>query len=356
MSLQDLIGDSAGASDDDVLSALMGGETDELPPIVGEDVDLDEDLEDELPPEVEDELPEPDEEDEDDLQPAGEDDEGDEDLEDHVQTDTDYLDVTDEDLIEVTIDGKVEFRTIGDAKKALSYEGAAAGRLKDATLMRQQAETVQREGMLELEAKREQFTAFVGQLDELLFQPSVSPPDESLRQSDPQAYLAQVDAKKADDARIATGRATLTQNIQNQNQQQADNFAAYQTREAQVLAEKLPILVDKEKGPEAQQHLLAAARHYGITPAEMAKIGDHRLFLIAYDGYKYAQLKQKAQSKGKTLVVNKDQRPARKLRSGIARTKLATVQATKTSKAQNARARETGKVDDVLATIFKPAK
>ena len=108
---------------------------------------------------------------------------------------------------------------------------------------------------------------------------------------------------------------------------------------------------------EAQKAISDAAEYYGFLPAEVSMVADHRIFLMAYDAAQFRALKSKASSKGEVLDTTTNIRPPRKLRSGanISRTRALAKQSAKVRKSVSDKARSTGKVDDILATIMKPA-
>ena len=271
----------------------------------------------------------------------------------------DYIDVTDEDLIQVKIDGEVVYKTVKQAKEALSLEGAAQQRLQEAAEERNAATAERASGMQELEAKRTELVNTVLQLETMLFQPMVPLPDEALRASDPSQYLLQESTYRKDQERIAASKAKLAENIQEQNRQAQENMNTYRNQQAIELSTKLPILKDPEKGKLAIEAISNAAQFYGFTPNEIGLAADHRIFLMAHDAALYRALKDK-----KTVTVNpKDvadaamkKRPVKRLRSGVTQRKAKAVQKARVSKDAVAKARRTGKVDDILATILTPAK
>ena len=270
----------------------------------------------------------------------------------------DYLDVTDDDLIQVKIDGEVVFKTVKEAKDALSLEGAAQQRLKEATEERKAASAERATGMQELEAKRTELVNTVLQLETMLFQPMVPLPDETLRASNPSEYLLQESTYRKDQERIQTSKAKLAENIQEQGRQAQQNMATYRQEQALELSGKLPVLKDPEKGKAAIEAINKAAQHYGFTPNEIGLAADHRIFLMAHDAALYRALMDK-----KTLTTPKEiaeaamkKRPVRRLRSGVTQRKAKAVQKARVSKDAVAKARRTGKVDDILATILTPAK
>lgn len=293
--------------------------------------------------------------DQDGIQPEGDDE--DEELAAQDSDDQQYLDIQDDDTFEVKVDGEVVTRTIGDAKAALSGEGAIQKRLKAATLEKQATAQDRLNGLQDLEQKRTEFNNYVQSLDTLLFKPHVALPDESLRSEDVAAYLDQTDRYNADQQRISTGRVQLAHDIQEQRKQQASNLKQLQMEQGVILTEKLPGLLDNEKSPAIHRDIASSIEYYGFTPEEASVVADHRLFLMAYEAAQYRKLKSKSASKKDILDVTTNVRPARKLRSGsnTSRKRMVATRTAKVNKRVMDRARETGKADDILATILKPA-
>jgi len=326
------------------------GKTDET----AEVIELEEVEDTELAEEDREDITEEDEEDV--IQPEGDDEDEDE-LAAQDDDSEQYIDIRDDDVFEVKIDGETVTRTIGEAKAALSGEGAIQKRLKAATLEKQEAANLRLAGLQDLEQKRTEFNNFVQTLDGVLFKPLVAPPDESLRASDTSAYLEQIDQYKADQQRITNGRAQLAQNIQDQQKQQMENLQRLQQEQGVILTEKLPGLLDEKESPKIRKAIASSADHYGFSAQEVSMVADHRVFLMAHDAAQYRALKARATSKGQVLDLETNVRPARKLRSGaaISRKRTLSKQSAKERKRVTDTARNTGKVDDVLATIMKPA-
>jgi len=270
----------------------------------------------------------------------------------------DYIDVTDDDLIQVKIDGKIVYKTVKEAKDALSLEGAAQQRLQEATEERKAASAERATGMQELEAKRTELVNTVLQLETMLFQPMVPLPDEALRASDPSKYLLMESEYRRDQDRIQVSKSKLAENIREQHRQAQENIATYRNQQAVELSEKLPVLKDPVKGKEALESINMAAQHYGFTPNEIGLAADHRIFLMAHDAalYRASQEQKSVVNPKEVAEAALEKRPIRRLRSGVTQRKAKAVQKARVSKDAMTKARRTGKVDDILATILTPAK
>ncbi len=267
-----------------------------------------------------------------------------------------YLDVTDEDLIEVKVDGEVVYRSIADAKKALSGEGAIEKRLKDATLAKQSAMAEQADGIRALEAERTQLLDMVNQLDAHIFQPSVQMPTNEMRQQDPNMYLQELDAYNADQARIRQARSQLSQNIDKQKQERAANMGVIRQQNEIELVRKIPALAEPDKVSDIMSGIVQVGKSYGFNDKEIAEFFDHRSYYMAYDlmqaKAELARIKGGAKVVPKTVDDNVSRVP-RRLRSGVAKKKMAAKSRNKARKARYDKAKSTGKVDDVVQTILK---
>lgn len=79
------------------------------------------------------------------------------------------------------------------------------------------------------------------------------------------------------------------------------NYNAYLEREKNLLAQKLPIYSDKEKGPEFVKNLTNFAKEIGYTDQEISMLVDHRAVLMLANAYRYNKLK-KANAKNKKVT------------------------------------------------------
>jgi hypothetical protein len=349
--------DDADIADSDIVKAVQtpvddAEDTDDTSPQVGENETDDEvDYSDDPNYTPEDDL-------EDDDEAQGEDDEVDEEeeSEDDPQDDG-YLAVDDDDLIEVKIDGETVLRSIADAKKALSGEGAIEKRLKEATEARKQAQADHTQLLEQFSIAHRNLTNALSGLEDVVFQPAVAKPDPALKQQDPQKYLIQLDDYQADQERVSQGKDAIRQLIkQNQDALQKD-IEDYRKQQSQQLVKKLPVISDKEKAPKVLKGMQdVAVNVYGFSPDELKVASDHRMYLMMYDLMKYHEARGKVTRKTET-VKNLDgqasKRP-RTLRSGATKIKSQTRRKAEQQKKVTEQARKTGKVKDVAATLMKP--
>lgn len=285
--------------------------------------------------------------DEDDAGEAGDDD---------AELGADEFDIRDDDILEVKIDGEYQQRSIADAKKALSGEGAIDKRLKDATEERKAAQAERSVQVEKFSQDNQTLIDTMSQIHGVVFKPQVAKPNPQLRQSNPQAYLQQEDAYKADQLRVSEGTQQLQQLVQQRQEAQQASMNAYRSQEAAALMKALPALAD----PETAKVLLPkmaqfAMDNYGYTTEEIQNASDHRMYKMMHDLMKMNDARDPLKRKASTVknLEGQEKKRPRMLRSGGGARKTAaraqTEQAARTAKV----ARQTGKVTDVAQTLIK---
>lgn len=350
---------------DDIADMIMPAPEDvsddkeELPDQSGEDLDVVDEIEDE--DDLEDVSSDDDDEgeeleDEDDAEElsADADDEDEEiDPQQDVGDDEPYLDISDDDMFEVKIDGEIVYKTVAEAKAALSGDGAVQKRLKEATELRNQHETVLHTGIRELEEKRTAMSTSLQQMAAVMLQPTVAAPDNALRVSDPARFLAQQGAWEDEQRLIQHRQAEMSKHFTDLEAQQKANLQQYRDEQNTILTEKLPNLRDPEKAKVISKEIRDVTSHFGISPQEVAGSYDHRLFLMAYAAAQHLKTIAASETKEVTKEKSKRQKMPRRLRSGVARKNAAKNKARRKQQAVNDKARKSGKIDDIAAAIMK---
>lgn len=342
-----------GTDDDDtgVLDTVLGADDKSKKPEDTSEDDLfsDDGLDDEDNPDAidEEDLDADDTSDEEDSDEDEAEQEGDDD-------DLDYLDISDEDLIEVKIDGEVVYRTVEDAKKALSGEGAIEKRLKEATVTRKKAVASYEAGLTELETSRQHIIDGLTAIEEVAFAAMVPPPNEAIRQTNPGQYLQQLDRFRADQKRISDLRDALAENVGKLREQAVETARVRRKRVEAELLDDIPELHDPEKRAGIMKGILTVTDEYGFSLEDVGRFFDSRAFKMAYD-------LSKLKGKKPTVTVEdikkkvKGRKP-RRLRSGVAQ-RVNKAKASKKAQDQvRERARKTGKVDDITRMIMTPGK
>lgn len=280
------------------------------------------------------------------------------DTDDSDEDDSGYLDVTDDDLIEVKVDGKVKTVTLGDLKKAYSATDAVESRLQEATETRKKAQTDHSMLLTNFIKSQDAVTSTVSALEAAIIRPMVNEPDERIRLSNPNEYLKQVDAYRADQHRMGTLKTKLAAFYKQHEDIRAAEVDKFRTAQIPKLVEAFPVLKDPVKGPELLGALQATARYYGFADAEIGDALDYRYYQMAYDAMMYRKLSGKRTLSVEQVknVADQEKKAIRKLRSGNTRGTVNNTAAKKAADAQRAKAMASGKERDILPTLFVPRK
>jgi predicted lactoylglutathione lyase len=125
---------------------------------------------------------------------------------------------------------------------------------------------------------------------------------ENLYNTDPAEYVklkADSDRKKET---LQLAQQEQMRINQEQRSEQEKVYNDYIANERKILAKKLPVYADKEKGAEFTKRLSGFAKENGYSDQEIAMMVDHRAVLLLADAYRYNQLKKTKLSSNK---VNK---------------------------------------------------
>ena len=288
-----------------------------------------------------------DDEDEDEVNEAGDDD---------AAEDAGEFEFLDTDMLEVKIDGQIHQRSIADAKKALSGEGAIEKRLKEATELRKAVQATHTQQLEQFGQDNQTLIDTMSQIHGVVFKPQVAKPPASLRQSNPTAYLQQVDAYDADQLRVKDGTEMLSQMVQQRQAAQQKSMDAYRVQQAEELVRAIPAFGDHTHAQEILPKMAKFAMdNYGYTADEIQGASDHRMYRMVHDLMKMQDARDPVKRKAST-VKNLDgqasKRP-RMLRSGGTSRKTAAVKQTEQAQRTATNARKTGKVKDVAQTLIK---
>ena len=124
---------------------------------------------------------------------------------------------------------------------------------------------------------------------------------DRLYEEDPAEYVR---AKAEQDRRKEFLETTRLEQEKIRSEKQKEhnrNYNAYLEKEKNLLAEKLPIYNDKEKGPEFVKNLTNFAKEIGYTDQEISMLVDHRAVLMLANAYRYNRLKT-ANTKNKKVT------------------------------------------------------
>lgn len=249
-------------------AALEGGDEDE------DDLSIDEDGDEELPP--------ADEDDDEEQDPKAKKQKPDEDPEDPE------VDEDEAELIPVKIDGKTERLTLDELKKGYSRTKVFTQKTMEAAEIRKQAEAV----TTTLQEERTYLAALAQQLTEKLAAAEQEPDWATLRETDPVEWAIQKQVwadKAAERGRLRKlNDELLARNAANQEASQAKLLED----ERGKLFDKVPAW--KKDGAAAAKELAAIGRfmvdELGFTEAEAGQVYDHRAVLALRDAMRFRSL------------------------------------------------------------------
>jgi hypothetical protein len=267
------------------------------------------------------------------------------------------LDVSDEDLIEVKVDGEVVYKTIAEAKAALSSVGAVQNQLREIHSQKLELDdTITKEAQKMREA-REQFMAVVQSFSKELLTPRVAQPNEALSRTNPAQYTAQFAAWQADQLRLQNVNAKLAATVNGQKAANDADMARFIDAEERKLIAREPAFGDKAKAQVIMNDIVReATEYYGFSKDEVGMTTDHRVFLMAMDAAKW-RMSQRSKPKGQQKMEQEVNAPrvVKKLRSGVAEKQRMANKAAREAYAVRQRAAKTGKDEDVLGLIMEKA-
>jgi hypothetical protein len=162
--------------------------------------------------------------------------------------------------------------------------------------------------------------------------------------------LLHKDAYEQEQRNIQARKRGIQDTIQNLYKAADESNMQLIAAEGQILAQKLPILRDPNKGEKFRQEFYTMlTQDYGFTDKDINEAADHRLFLVAADALRYKMLRAK---RGSNIEVKTTK--ARVAPKTTAKTvKRASM---RQQERALAKARQTGSVDDVAATLLVPQR
>ena len=250
----------------------------------------------------------------------------------------------DEIPLDVLVDGQTQKVKIKDLKQKYSHVGAVEKRLEEATKGR---EVVQRQSQ-EMNVALSQMAGRLEALDAILAEAEAPQVDmDELRVKDPTRYLFEKErAREIQEkrGRIAWEQERLARHQEGLRQQA---LSEYLQNEHKALAQVFPEFVSPATAKETKDKLYTTAEKFGYSRQEVDSVKDHRAILVLRDAQKwrdYQASQQKVQQEART-----EPRPL--LKPGVKKSQSATPEA-RQMRALRAKARETGKPEDVAATLI----
>lgn len=248
-----------------------------------------------------------------------------------------------EPVYEIAVDGETVQVTLEELQKGYS-------RNKDYTRKTQQLADQRREvesQAAEIGQLRDAYGQRLEELDELLAKASGPEPDWlELEKGDPAEFAAaHARWQRRQEARGRV-RAERDQLRQEQFQEAQTKHAQRVTEAAQKLVEAIPEWKDEAKRKADQEAVRQYANTLGFTDQQLAQVADHRIFLL----FRNSMLRDQAAQKGKKVIEQAKQKPARVLQPGKPQGHKA--QARKVVREKVDRLRSTGSVKDAAAVFY----
>jgi chromosome segregation ATPase len=253
-----------------------------------------------------------------------------------------------QELYKVNVDGQKLEVTLDELMKGYSRQSDYTRKTEKLSQDRKGVEDLKNEYTRqneEAKIKRDQYEKQIQILSEQLKQAEPSKADfDNLYENDPAEYVrlkAEQDRRKElmEKTRIEQERIAAEK-----REEQTKQYNVYLDQQRKLLAEKLPIYADKEKGADFIKNLTSYAKSIGYTDQEIAMLVDHRAVLMLANAYRYDKLK-KANLKNKKVT-----KVSRVVSSSSAKVQDDN-EVAKRIKSKKAALRKTGKVNDAVSVL-----
>lgn len=255
---------------------------------------------------------------------------------------------TNQELYRVVVDGQEHEVTLDELMKGYSRQSDYTRKTEKLSQDRKSVEELKNEYTRqneEAKIKRDQYEKQIQVLSEQLKQSEPSKVDlDRLYEDDPAEYV-RVKAEQDRRKELLEKANQERERIQSEKQEeQSKQYNAYLEQQRELLAQKLPIYADKEKGPEFIKNLTNYAKEIGYTDQEINMLVDHRSVIMLANAYRYDKLKKANLKNKKVTKVSK-----------VVSSSSAKVQdeneVAKRMKSKKATLRKTGKVQDAVSVL-----
>ena len=255
---------------------------------------------------------------------------------------------TNQELYRVVVDGQEQEVTLDELMKGYSRQSDYTRKTEKLSQDRKSVEELKNQYTRqneEAKIKRDQYEKQIQILSEQLKQSEPSKVDlDRLYEDDPAEYV-RVKAEQDRRKELLEKANQERQRIQSEKQEeQSKQYNAYLEQQRELLAQKLPIYADKEKGPEFVKNLTSYAKEIGYTDQEINMLVDHRSVIMLANAYRYDKLKKANLKNKKVTKVSK-----------VVSSSSAKVQdeneIAKRMKSKKATLRKTGKVQDAVSVL-----
>ena len=199
-----------------------------------------------------------------------------------------------ETLYDITVNGNNQKVNLTELMKGYSRESDYTKKTMDLSNQRKDVESMQENLKKEFDAVKSSRNQYAQQLEVLSknLKQEENIDWENLYQTDPAEY---VKLKADSDRRKETLGLAQQEQMRIQQEQRSEQEQVYNnyiSNERKILAEKLPVYADKDKGAEFTKRLSSFAKESGYSDQEISMMVDHRAVLLLADAYRYNQLKK----------------------------------------------------------------
>ena len=224
---------------------------------------------------------------------------------DNIEDNTEATSKAQEELYKVKIGDQELEVTLDEALKGYQRESDYTKKTQDLGNQRRDIETQQDSLKKELEAVKNSRSQYEQQLTELTkhLNQDNNIDWETLYRENPADYIKlKADEDKRKEALQLTQLEQQRINEEKRKEQEKV-YNNYLVKERQILAEKMPVYADKEKGPQLLEKLTSFALEQGYTQKEISMMVDHRAVLLLADAYRYNQIKKSKLANKKVKIT-----------------------------------------------------
>ena len=252
-----------------------------------------------------------------------------------------------QELYKVVVDGQEQEVTLDELMKGYSRQSDYTRKTEKLSQDRKSVEELKNEYTRqneEAKIKRDQYEQQLHVLSQHLQASENNVDLDQLYRDDPAEYVR---AKAEQDRRKELLQASIQEQEKiraEKQEEQNRNYNVYLDQQRKLLAEKLPIYADKEKGREFVKNLTNYAKEIGFTDQEINMLVDHRSVIMLANAYRYDKLK-------KANLKNKKVRKVSKVVSSSSAKVQDDNEVAKRLKSKKANLRKTGKVNDAVSVL-----
>lgn len=252
-----------------------------------------------------------------------------------------------QELYKVVVDGQEQEVNLEELTKGYSRQSDYTRKTEKLSQDRKSVEELKNEYTRQSEEakiKRDQYEKQLQVLSEQLRSSEQKVDLDRLYQEDPAEYVR---AKAEQDRRkeLIEQANQEQERIRSEKQQESEKvYSQYLENEKQLLAQKLPIYADKEKGADFVKNLTNYAKEIGYNDQEISMLVDHRSVIMLANAYRYDKLK-------KANLKNKKVTKVSKVVSSSSPKIQDDSDVVKRMKSKKANLKKTGKVNDAVSVL-----